>query len=32
MNEEADTLAETGREKERGTAKWTGRTNRLIFK
>jgi hypothetical protein len=32
MNEEADTLAEVGREKEKETAKWTERTQRLIFK
>ena len=32
MNEEADTLAEAGREKEKDTAKWTERTQRLIFK
>lgn len=32
MNEEADTLAELGREKEKETAKWTERTQRLIFK
>ena len=32
INEEADTLAEGGREKERETAKWTERTQRLIFK
>ena len=32
MNEEADTLAEVGREKEKETAKWTERTQKLIFK
>ena len=34
MNEEADTLAEVGRkkEKEKETAKWTERTQRLIIK
>ena len=32
MNEEADTLAEVGRENEKETAKWTERTQRLIFK
>ena len=32
VNEEADTLAEVGREKEKETAKWTERTQRLIFK
>jgi ribonuclease HI len=32
MNEEADTLAEVGREKEKETAKFTERTQRLIFK
>ena len=32
MHEDADTLAEVGREKEKETAKWTERTQRLIFK
>ena len=32
MNEDADTLAEVGREKEKETAKWAERTQRLIFK
>jgi plasmid rolling circle replication initiator protein Rep len=32
MNEEADTLVEVWREKEKETVKWTERTQRLIFK
>jgi ribonuclease HI len=32
MNMEVDTLAETGREKEKETTKWTEKTKRLIFK
>ena len=32
MNEEADTLAEVRKEKEKESAKWTERTQRLIFK